>query len=74
MLCHIIPNITRVSEEERTGRLKLLQLIFTHVVRKGWETMRNTHKKITDMIHSGDLSWTDDLDHTFEMLSEVETI
>ena len=33
--------------------------------------MRETHKKVTELIHSGDLNWTDELDQTFEMLIEV---
>ena len=51
--------------------MKLLQLIFTNIVKKGWVAMRETHKKITELIHSGDLGWSDELDTTFNMLIEV---
>ncbi|XP_063686660.1 uncharacterized protein LOC134820333 isoform X2 [Bolinopsis microptera] len=64
----------RVTEVERSGRLKLLQLIFTNIVKKGWVAMRETHKKITELIHSGDLGWSDELDTTFNMLIEEHMI
>ena len=63
--------LARVKEQERSGRLALLQLVFTLVMKHGWEAVRETHGKVVELVQSGDLAWSDDLEHTFELLLEV---